>query len=183
LAPSECTSMSRASQPVGGIACRPAGSLAALVARLDASRACRPSGALLVLLRVAGWMALLERPSASQDAELLVLRQEVAVLRRQNPRPKLDWAGWAMLAALGPAAPQAAAAEPASNGGRAPALASAVDSVVLDLALSIRRERRIRGDVLRLGSLPRYWRDNHGMWCGRSCDLAQDAAKVQSLCR
>jgi hypothetical protein len=33
---------------------------------------------------------LLARPSPSKDAELLVLRQEVAVLRRQHPRPKLD---------------------------------------------------------------------------------------------
>ncbi len=49
----------------------------------------------LVLVRLIGWMALLARSSASKDAELLVLRQEVAVLRRQNPRPKLDRAtGW-----------------------------------------------------------------------------------------
>jgi hypothetical protein len=35
-------------------------------------------------------MALLARSSASKDAELLVPRQEAAVLRRQDPRPKLD---------------------------------------------------------------------------------------------
>ena len=54
----------------------------------------------LMFIRVAGWMALLARSSASKDAELLVLRQEVAVLRRQNPRPRLEWADRAMLAAL-----------------------------------------------------------------------------------
>ena len=37
----------------------------------------------LVFVRLVGWMALLARSSASKDAELLVLRQEVAVLQRQ----------------------------------------------------------------------------------------------------
>ena len=54
----------------------------------------------LMFVRLAGWMALLARSSAAKDAELLVLRQEIAVLRRQNPKPGLDWADRAALAAL-----------------------------------------------------------------------------------
>jgi hypothetical protein len=44
----------------------------------------------VIFVRLVGWMALLARSAASKDAELLVLRQEVAVLWRQNPRPRLD---------------------------------------------------------------------------------------------
>jgi len=53
-----------------------------------------------VFVRLAEWMVLLARSAAAKDAELLVLRQEVAVLRQQNPKPKLDWADRAVLAAL-----------------------------------------------------------------------------------
>jgi putative transposase len=54
----------------------------------------------MIFVRLTGWMALLARSAASKDAELLVLRQEVALLRRQNPKPKLDWADRMAMAAL-----------------------------------------------------------------------------------
>jgi putative transposase len=54
----------------------------------------------LIFVRLTGWMALLARSAASKDTELLVLRHEVAVLRRQNPKPKMDWADRMVLAAL-----------------------------------------------------------------------------------
>jgi putative transposase len=54
----------------------------------------------LILVRVCGWLVLLGRSSASKDAGLLVLRHELAVLRRAGPRPRLDWADCAVLAAL-----------------------------------------------------------------------------------
>jgi hypothetical protein len=56
----------------------------------------------LMFVRLAGWMALLARSSVVKDAELLVLRHEVAVLRRQNPKLRLDWADRALLACAVP---------------------------------------------------------------------------------
>ena len=54
----------------------------------------------LIFSRLLSWLTLLPRASSSKDIELLVLRHEVAVLRRTNPKPRLDWADRALFAAL-----------------------------------------------------------------------------------
>ena len=54
----------------------------------------------LIFVRLCGWLVLLGRSSASKDAELFVLRHEIAVLRRASPRPRRDWADRAVLAGL-----------------------------------------------------------------------------------
>ncbi len=72
----------------------------------------------LIFVRLCGWLVLLGRSSASKNVELLVLRHEVAMLRRTNPRPRLNWADRAILAALIRLLPRPASASAVSASAR-----------------------------------------------------------------
>jgi putative transposase len=56
--------------------------------------------AYLAVLRVLGWLALLASSDRAKDAEILILRHQVAILQRQVKNPRLSWADRAVLAAL-----------------------------------------------------------------------------------
>jgi hypothetical protein len=79
--------------------------------------------AYLMVLRVFGWLALLARSGHAKDAEILILRHQVAVLQGQVKTPRLSWAdpcrpGGAGQAGAGrpapPAAPDHLSADPAA---------------------------------------------------------------------
>jgi transposase len=56
--------------------------------------------AYLAVLQAFGWLALLARSDRAKDAEILILRHQVAVLQRHVKAPRLSWADRAVLAAL-----------------------------------------------------------------------------------
>ena len=86
----------------------------------------------LIFYRVLGLVLLLGRTSATKDIELLVLRHEVAILRRTNPRPHLDRADRAVFAALARRLPHVAVSSP-GHPRHDPALASPPRPPTMDL--------------------------------------------------
>jgi len=125
------------------------------------------------MVRVAGWLVLLGRSDATEDAEILVLRHEVGVLHRQVTRPKLDWADRAVIAALAMLLPRHLQLHRIVTPGNLAGLAPAPGQEEMDLSghagaaagpsrgARARRAagaaeprwgyRRIRGELLRLG--------------------------------
>jgi putative transposase len=75
--------------------------------RFDMIAAVSPRLLYLIFHQVIGQVLLMGRTSSTKDVELLVLRHEVAVLRRTSPRPRMDWADRAAFAALIRRLPQA----------------------------------------------------------------------------
>jgi putative transposase len=61
----------------------------------------------LIFVRLVGWLVLLTRSDAAKDVEILVLRHQLVVLRRQVARPQTSWADRAFIWALARLLPQA----------------------------------------------------------------------------
>jgi hypothetical protein len=127
----------------------------------------------LIMIRVFGWLALLGRGQASKNAEIIVLRHEVAVLRRQVTGPKPDWAERAVLAALARLLPAALRCRRLVTPGTlltwhrrlvarswtypSPPGRPGISQEIRNLALRLAREnpawgyRRVHGELARLG--------------------------------
>jgi putative transposase len=53
-----------------------------------------------MFFKLLSWLVLWARSETSKEIEILVLRHQLAVLRRQTRRPRLSWADRALFAAL-----------------------------------------------------------------------------------
>jgi putative transposase len=67
---------------------------------LDQLEEPRPPGAGIMMFKFLGWTVLRARAETAKEIEILVLRRQLAVLRRPNRPPRLGWADRALIAAL-----------------------------------------------------------------------------------
>ena len=51
----------------------------------------------MISVKVFSWLGLLARSTAAKDVEILLLRHEISVLRRQVGKPRLSWPDRAIL--------------------------------------------------------------------------------------
>lgn len=85
----------------------------------------------LILIRFLGALSLFVGSDVSKDAEILVLRHQLSVLRRQAPRPRTSWADNALISALARMLP--ASRRPAGHPRHFVALACRSGQTPLDL--------------------------------------------------
>ena len=62
----------------------------------------------LMFSKLVGWNVLRTRSDTTKEIEILVLRHQLAVLRRRTPRPRATWTDRALIAALTRLLPPAA---------------------------------------------------------------------------
>jgi putative transposase len=114
----------------------------------------------LIMIRVFGWLLLLGRGEASKNAEIMVLRHEVTVLRRQVARPKAGLGRPGRPGRARPAAADGAARPPARHTGHAAGLAPPPDHPQVDVLQPARppeNQPQIRDLVLRLAQENPAW--------------------------
>jgi putative transposase len=136
----------------------------------------------LIVIRVFGWLALLGRGQASKDTEIMVLRHEVVVLRRQVTWPKPDWAEQAVLSALARLLPAALRARRLVTPGTVLAWHRRLAALIRPLPGSLRMHRLVTpGTVLRWhrGLVTRKWTYPHRT--GRPPASAEIAALIERL--